>query len=217
MVKAVIFDMNGLLINSEPLWRRAEAEVFRKVGFDFTPDLAKHTAGMRTDEVVAYWYRRHPWDGLTHQEVQQRIEHRAIELLTKEAEPMPGIEHALAICADLGLPTAVASSAAMPIICNALTKLGIKDKFTVIHSAEFEPYGKPHPAVYISVARKLDIPPSMCLALEDSINGAVAAKSAKMHCIAVPDTIMRHDKAFGIADMTLCSLADMQPDSITSL
>lgn len=209
--------MNGLLINSEPLWRRAEAEVFQKVGFDFTPDLVKHTAGMRTDEVVAYWYRRYPWEGLEQKEVQQRIEHRAVELLCKDAEAMPGIAHALGICEDLGLPVAVASSATMPIICQALTKLGIKDKFSVIHSAEFEPYGKPHPAVYISVARKLAVPPSMCVALEDSINGAIAARSARMRCIAVPDAIMRHDKAFGVADVTLDSLLDVRPDMITSL
>lgn len=77
----------------------------------------------------------------------------------------------------------------------------------MVHSAEAEPYGKPHPAVYLSTAARLGVAPARCLALEDSLNGLIAAKAARMRCVAVPE---RPDPRFALADLVLPGLAHLE-------
>jgi sugar-phosphatase len=217
MIEAVIFDMDGLLIDSEPLWKQAETEVFNKIGVPLTREEALQTTGMRTDEMVQYWHQRYQWRGTSAKEVQERIEHRVLELIQRHGNAKDGVDHAIKLCEELGLPMAVASSSAMPIVCAVIEKLGIKHKLEIMHSAEFETHGKPHPAVYISAARKLKITPGACLAFEDSVNGAISAKAAKMHCIAIPEAHMVGDKRYGIADIVLNSLRDVTPQMVKAL
>jgi sugar-phosphatase len=85
----------------------------------------------------------------------------------------------------------------------------------VLQSAEHEPYGKPHPGVYIAAARALGVSPGDCLAIEDSANGLLAAKAARMRCIVVPEPAVRHDRRFCIADAVLDSLMDFRPEWLT--
>jgi sugar-phosphatase len=98
-----------------------------------------------------------------------------------------------------------------------IAKLGIGHHLKGIHSALFEQYGKPHPAVYISAAEKLGVTPGQCLAFEDSPNGVLSAKAAKMRCVAVPEAGTQTDKRFGIADIVVDSLADVTREMMTSL
>ncbi|HEX5500151.1 MAG TPA: HAD-IA family hydrolase, partial [Thermomicrobiales bacterium] len=86
--------------------------------------------------------------------------------------------------------------------------------FQVVQSAEHEPYGKPHPGVYIEAARRLGLPPTQCLAFEDSPNGVIAAKAARMACIAVPDPALVGDRRFGAADLILPSLSDFRVEML---
>ena len=85
-------------------------------------------------------------------------------------------------------------------------------EFEKIYSAQEEEYGKPHPAVYISAAKRLNVAPVECLAIEDSFNGVLAAKAAKMKCIAIPYEGVRHDRRFAIADVSLDSLMQIDLD-----
>ncbi len=107
------------------------------------------------------------------------------------------------------VPLAVASSSAASVIFAVLEKLGLTGCFRVVQSAEFEPYGKPHPGVYLTAARRLGVAPEACVAIEDSVTGVVAAKAAKMACLAVPAPTAKDDRRFGIADAVLPSLADL--------
>ena len=207
MVDAVIFDMDGLLIDSEPFWRLAEVEALSAVGVPIDDDKARLTTGLRTDEVVEHWYAQYPWQGPTKQEISAQIIRGVIDLVRERGEALPGVGEVLDGMVAAGYPLAIASSSASETINAVLARLGIADYFRVVQSAEHEPYGKPHPAVYIEAARRLGIHPTKCVAFEDSPNGVVAAKAARMRCIAVPDHALAADSRFLIADAVLPSLA----------
>jgi mannitol-1-/sugar-/sorbitol-6-/2-deoxyglucose-6-phosphatase len=207
MADAVIFDMDGLLIDSEPFWRVAEVEVLSAVGVPIDDEKARLTTGLRTDEVVEHWFAQYPWEGPTRQEIAAQIVRGVIDLVRTRGEAMPGVGKVLEGFASAGYPLAIASSSASEVISAVLARLGIGDYFRVVQSAEHEPYGKPHPAVYIEAARRLGVMPTRCVAFEDSPNGVVAAKAARMRCIAVPDHALADDKRFLIADAVLPTLA----------
>lgn len=211
MIEAVIFDMDGLLIDSEPLWREAEVKVFKKLGVPLTIEMANQTMGMRTDEVVNYWHRKYPWSTPSQKAVSQGLDETVIEIIRARGQAKEGVNEAIAVCESLGLPIAIASSSPTLLITTVLEKLGIADKIQTVHSAHDEKFGKPHPAVYIKAATELGVHPEHCLAFEDSANGVLSAKAAKMKCIAIPEKQVLEDKRFGIADIILPSLLDFSP------
>ena len=209
MIEAVIFDMDGLLINSEPLWQEAEILVFEQVNIVLTSELCQQTQGLRIDEVVNYWYQRYPWTNLTKLKVEELIVNKVIELIHSKGEGLPGVEQAIAFVKSKDVKIALASSSAMTIIKAALQTLGLTEIFTEVYSAESEVLGKPHPGVYLTTASKLGIAPQSCLALEDSLNGVLAAKAAQMKCIAIPEAIQQDNPKFAIADRVLQSLEEL--------
>lgn len=208
MIKAVILDMDGLLIDSEPIWEEAEVLCFAKVGVPLTSEMTKRTMGLRVDEVVQYWFTRYPWKEITQKEVKTEIVEKVIELVKEKGIARKGVNELIAMLKRKNFPLAIASSSQTEIINAVLNKLGIGQEIEVIHSAEHEPFGKPHPVVYITAAEKLGVLPQDCLAFEDSPNGVLAAKAAKMKCVAVPDEKMKEDKRFFIADKVINSLLD---------
>lgn len=164
---------------------------------------------MRTDEVVDYWFRRFPWEGPSKTEITSAIIKEQIGLIKNKGKLMAGVAGSLALARSKSSKIALASSSSYEIINTVLEKFGLKNEFDVIYSAQEEEYGKPHPAVYISTAKKLNISPVECLAVEDSFNGVLAAKAAKMKCIAVPYEGVKSDRRFAIADVTLDSLLQL--------
>ena len=130
---------------------------------------------------------------------------------------MPGVRETLHAVAGAGYPLAIASSSSSEIIAAVLDTLGIASYFEVAQSAEHEPYGKPHPAVYIEAARRLDVSPERCLAMEDSPAGLLAAKAARMSCLVVPAPEMRTDRRYCIADAQLDSLTDFRLELLEGL
>lgn len=209
--RAIIFDMDGLLIDSEPLWVRAELEVFATAGVVLVAEDCVQTKGLRTDDVVAHWHATRGFVGVPVADVETRLIERVAALIASEGEALAGVEHAIAVARGSGARLALASSSPLRVITAALGRLGLADAFDVIQSAEKEPYGKPHPGVFLETARRLDVSPLGCVVLEDSMNGVIAAKAARMKCVAVPPDDQRGDPRFALADVRLASLAELAP------
>jgi sugar-phosphatase len=216
-VKAAIFDMDGLLIDSEPLWRRAEREIFASVGLELTDDDCRRTTGLRSDEVVDFWFERHPWSGPDVGEVHRRLDTRVTELIRAEGQAMPGVRRAIETLRDAGLRLALASSSAHELITAVLATLGQEEVFEVVASGADEPRGKPDPAVYLQALRQLGLPGAECVAFEDSAAGVAAAKAAGIFTIAVPDPAAFAETQFDLADLKLHSLADFDLSLIRGL
>lgn len=186
MTEAAIFDMDGLLVDSEPFWRKAEIECFAKVGIALSEDDCRETMGFRLNEVVALWHSRRPWKGASQAEVEADIIETVSRYILEEAAPLPGVLEAIDICRKAGLRTAVASSSPMKLIESVVKRFGLTAKFDCLKSAQHEEFGKPHPAVFISTARALGVKPEACVVFEDSFHGMVAGLAARMKVIAVP-------------------------------
>jgi mannitol-1-/sugar-/sorbitol-6-/2-deoxyglucose-6-phosphatase len=209
MLRAAIYDMDGLLLDSEPYWVQAELEVLGGVSVPLTRALARETTGMRLDEAVAHWHRRFPWKGPTQKQVLGRLTKAAHRLILAHAEAKPGVRESLVLFSSKGIRRALASSSPLVLIDAVVEKLSLQGQFELTVSAESEPLGKPHPAVYLTCAARLGVPPSECVALEDSVNGLVSAKAARMRVIAVPEAADRDDRRFGLADAVVGSLLDV--------
>jgi len=206
--EAAIFDMDGLLVDSEPLWHQAEVEVLGSLGVPIAEGDPRRTKGIFVREVARYWYERFPWDGPSTDEVARRIVDRVIELVGERGRLQPGVDRAISLCAGHGLALAVASSSEHRLVSYVLARFDLARHFALAHSAEDEPYGKPHPAVFLTTAERLGCAPDRCLVWEDAPAGVLAAKAARMTCVAVPAADERTSPVLGIADAVLGSLEE---------
>ena len=215
-LQAVIFDMDGVLLESESRWRQAEAEVAAELGLPLTEADFLATMGVRMGDVARRWFDAHPWQGPTVEQVADRVVDRVVEL-TADAVLLDGVLDALDRCQARGLRLALCSSSSMRLIEAVCQGLGIAGRFEVVHSAEHDASGKPHPEPYLRTASELGVRADRCLAVEDSFSGCLAAKSAGMVTVAVPDLLLRGDARFGLADVVLDSLRDLDDDLIDAL
>ena len=214
--QAIIFDMDGLLVDSEPLWFEAEKKVFSKVGIDLDHNMARKTRGLREDEVVDYWYKQYKWSNLSKEEVVNEILASVTNLVEEKGNLLPGARNVVALAHSMGCFVALASSSHIAVIRAVLKKFNFND-FDYVHSAESELKGKPDPAVYLTTCNKLNVEAKKCLAFEDSANGVKAAKAARMFCIAVPEREERNDERFKIADCIINSLEEVNEDLILNI
>jgi sugar-phosphatase len=210
--RGVIFDMDGLLIDTEPVWRRVQIEVFGRLGLQLTEGQCAAMMGIRIGQIVEDWYARHRWDGPGPGEVTQEIINGVIAHVLAEGEPNPGVMRTLQDVHAAGLPIGIASSSSDDLIAAVVHRLRIERYVSAVCSADNEKRGKPDPDVYLAAARALHVPPDACVALEDSPNGVVSAKSAGMYCIAVPDPHLAGDPRMATADVTIPSLLDFSLD-----
>ena len=206
MLKAVIFDMDGVLLDSEPLWNRVEAQVFKKIGVPITGKMCLQTTGMRIDRSIDYWHNKFPWKTPSKEKVGQMILTKTIDLIKKEGKLNPGVTKLINFLLKNKIKIGLASSTPTSMINTTLKILGIHHHFEIIHSAENEIHPKPHPDVFLTAAQKLKVKPPVCLVIEDSPVGIIAAKRAGMKCVAVVDQRIQKDKSYGLADYKLDSL-----------
>ncbi|QYJ86594.1 hexitol phosphatase HxpB [Shewanella mesophila] len=186
ILAAVIFDMDGVLIDSEPSWQSAELNVFSQLGLAISLEDTLQTTGLRIDQVVEFWYQRHPWDNYDNRATANAIvDQVAAEILTN-GQAMNGVIQALDACKNRGLKIGLATSSSSPLIDAVMQKLAIRAYFDAVCSAESLTFGKPHPEVYLQCARVLGVTPTSCLAIEDSFNGLIAARAANMRCAVIP-------------------------------
>ena len=173
--RALLFDMDGVLIDSEPLWRRAEIEVFGGVGLTLGEEDCLRTQGLRIDDAVQYWFARAPWSGTPCETVAKCIVERVAELIRSEGEPLAGVHDAIAEARSRNWRLGLASSSSQYLIDTVLDRFELRNAFEATRSAEVEAFGKPHPGVYLSTAEALEVDPRRCVAIEDSVNGVVSA------------------------------------------
>ena len=211
---AAIFDMDGLLIDSEPLWREAEVDVFGAVGVPLTEAMCRETTGMRHDVVVRYWHARYPWKEPGLDAMTERLLEAAQSLIVERGVLMPGAEASIRLLHRHGLKLAIASSSPKSLIEAVVRKFDLGAYFSALHSADDEKAGKPDPAVYLSTMSLLNVEAENCLAFEDSLSGIRAAKAAGARVIAVPDPEVANNPEFGEADVVLSTLEDFSTELI---
>ena len=215
-MRTVIFDMDGLLIDSEPLWREAEIAVFESVGLCLTEERCRETMGLRIDEAVRYWHSRFPWREPACDQVAEQIVGAVQRLINDRGSLMAGARNVITELHAHDARLAIASSSAMRLIETVVEKFGIGSYFSVLHSAEYEIDGKPDPAVYRTTMSLLGAKPHQCVAFEDSLSGIQAAKAAGATVIAVPAAEDALNPQFALADVILTSLTDFSLDLIQS-
>jgi mannitol-1-/sugar-/sorbitol-6-/2-deoxyglucose-6-phosphatase len=234
-VDAVILDLDGLLIDTEPVWRAAESAVFAELGIPLSePDLLD-SIGQPMDVMIRGWRKRQPSHGrgaelrgaeltdaelrgaeLTDAEVADRITDDVIAHIVSEGQPMPGVTAAIARFERCGLALAIASSSPPHLIDAVCDRFGLAG-IQVRCSGLDEVQAKPAPDVYLTAARRLGVAPASCLALEDSPPGIAAAKAAGMRCLAVPDPLLAADPRYGEADLVIGSLTELTDTALRRL
>ena len=206
--EAVIFDMDGVLIDSEPLWKIAMEEVFSGLGSRLKKDDFQKTVGLRIDEVIHYWNINENWGVRDESEVEEAIIVKMESLIATQPAALEGVIDTLNYLKLRNIPVGLATSSSSRLIKVVLDKLEIKHLFNFVHSAEMEQFGKPHPAVYLSVAKKLAVLPEKCLVIEDSLNGIISAKAAKMTAVCIPEKTHLIEPKLILADYQFESMTD---------
>lgn len=213
---AALFDMDGLLIDSEPFWKVAEKEVYGAHGVTVTDDFLRKIEGSRLDEAIQFVHHHYPFPNPDFKRIEQEVIDTMCRIISENGKALPGVYETLELLQRESLPLALASSSPMRLIGTVIDKLNLNGVFQVVHSAQFEPYGKPHPGIFITTAASLQVPVLQCVVFEDSVNGVLAAKSARMKCIAVPDVHHYNDPRMAIADVKLSSLLDFNKEIMSA-
>ena len=182
--KAIIFDMDGVLIDSEKLWKQAEHEVFTSLGVKVTDEYSSITKAMTTFEVTKFWYNKYPWENMKLEVVEQKVISRVIELIKTENCQINGVKSFIEKLKTRKYKIGLATNSPASVIPVVLEKIDALHLFDSVSSAEFEKRGKPDPAIYYKTAQNLKLKPENCIAIEDSYSGMMAAKNAGMTVIA---------------------------------
>ncbi len=206
MIKAIIFDMDGLLIDSEPIWNEAARKTMAKINFELTEELKLQTTGLACHLFLAYCHKIQPWNTPTFDELEEEILEYAHKHILETVMPMSGALDIIKNMHAKGYQLAVASASHMSLIEGVLRRLEIEDFFETWHSGVLEKFTKPHPAVYLATAAKLNLNPAECLAFEDSFVGLQAAHRAGMVTVSVPAQEVYDDPKFNIADFKIPDL-----------
>jgi HAD superfamily hydrolase (TIGR01509 family) len=192
-IKAVVFDFDGLMFNTEEIFNLSGKELLRRRGKEMTPAILSMMMGRRSDEAFPLMIKAL---GLTEEPAVLRAEERAIfhELLWKHVAPMPGLFDLLAHIESRGLPKGVATSSRRPYIESLLGHFQLMDRFNVTLTAEDVTQGKPHPEIYLTAAARIGVSPAEMLVLEDSEMGTRSAAAAGAVAVSVPHEHSRqHD------------------------
>ncbi len=209
--EAVIFDMDGVIVDSEPWWLVAMDKHFGLAGVDLSAEDYRATTGLRLDQVIEYWYSRRDFGETAPQKLAEDIYTEVLKLVTQNAKLMPGLRDLLASLSDARIPIALASSSSMGLISGIVDFYKIRSYFAVIQSADAVPLGKPHPQVFIQTAKKLGVKDvTKCVVIEDSLNGLTAARAARMPCVIMPETHKRELMQWSIAQKMISSLTELQ-------
>ncbi len=211
-INTAIFDMDGLLIDSEPLWKQAANEVFEAYGFTLSDKEYATTVGMRTYEFVEHWTRIYQLSEDDIPFLNKKIIDVVVKKINAEGVALPGATDLIKAFKSEGFKVGIASSSPLELIEVVARKLEIEEYVDILTSAEDLEYGKPHPQVFLECAKILGSEPYNCIVFEDSFNGMIAAKAARMYCVVVPEHSLQQQQRWQAADMQLNTLLDFTID-----
>jgi sugar-phosphatase len=197
--QAVIFDMDGLLVDSEIVWHAAEQDLFGALGVDYTEEARALGVGLRVDEFIAVLHQ-HFGLSVPVQQLIDDLNRMMVERIPREVQPKPGAVELLVYLHQHGVPMAVASNSSGAIIDVTMESQGWGGLLTVRCSADDEKAGKPAPDVYLTAARRLGVDPTRSVGVEDSPRGSMGVVNAGMTCLAVPD--LSHTSPAAFASIT---------------
>lgn len=201
-----IFDMDGVLLESEPYWRKAQIEIMSQFGVSITEqDCIEHTMGKRIDDIALLWINMFNLTVCSEQFANQLLEKTAL-LIRSHATAREGIDTLIDFLQSNSYRIALATSSSAPIISAVLHKLDINDIFEIALSADEVDNGKPFPDVYLEVCKRLNIACQHAIALEDSLTGVKSAVAANITTIAIPEFI---SDDFDIADFVVKEIVDV--------
>ncbi|MGY5353796.1 hexitol phosphatase HxpB [Wenyingzhuangia sp. IMCC45467] len=199
-----IFDMDGVMIDSEPFWRTAQINLLKDLGHSITvQDCVRYTMGKRIDDVAKTWCDLYSLK-IEAKQLEQQILDQVVVNILKDGQAIDGLLDLLHFLKKENYKIGLATSSSWKIIEAVLHKLGVKQYFDEICSADDEKYGKPNPAVYLKAMQKLKSKPMECFILEDSVTGMIAAKASMAFTIVLNDDITA--PKFSIADHRSTSL-----------
>lgn len=205
-MNTVIFDMDGLLIDSEPLWQEATNEIFSIKNISISKQEYDITTGLRTAEFLEHWFNYFKLDKSLIPAWDKLIVDAVIDKVKTKGVIMNGVDYIFNFFEQKNFKIGLATSSPTSLIDAVVQIAGVKKYLQAIASAQDLPYGKPNPQVYLNCAAMLKSSPTNCICFEDSINGMIAAKAAKMKCVVVPATSQAKDLRFSLADLQLSSL-----------
>jgi sugar-phosphatase len=216
-LNTVIFDMDGLLIDSEPCWQQAGTETLRQFNVTLSPIQYHHTTGLRTPEWLDYWFGYFGIDKALIPAAAAALHANVFEKIRTKADPLPGVRQALDFFKAKNFRIGLATSSPLSLATIVTDKLEITAYFDTVTSAGDLPFGKPHPQVYMDCAAALSSSPLECLAFEDSFNGLIAAKAARMKCVVIPVHDQYALPKWGAADLKLNSLLEFGEAQLVAL
>ena len=209
--------MDGLLIDSEPLWKEAAETLFFTYGKQLTTEQYISTTGLRTKEFLAHWFRHFNLPEAEIANAETIIINDVIKLVEQKGKPLAGVQYIFNFFLERSFKIGLASSSPFDLINIVVDLLGIKDHLLAISSASNMAYGKPHPEVYLDCAEKLTAIPAECICFEDSFNGMIAAKAAKMKCVVVPSLQDNKNRGWEAADLKISTLINFNGLLLDSL
>ncbi len=210
MIEAVVFDLDGILIDSEHVWDEVRKQLAEERGGSWNETASRDMMGMSSIE-----WSRYMRDvvGLTEEpeEISAEVVRRLEDRYRRELPLIAGAEHAVQILAERW-PLALASSSNRELIDLVLESSGLGRYFEASVSSEEVARGKPAPDVFVEATRRLGVEPTRCAAVEDSENGILAAEAAGMRTIAIPNPhYPPHEDALAAADVVLATIEDLTP------
>lgn len=215
-VDAVVFDLDGVLVDSEHLWSEVRETLARERGGRWHPQAETDMMGMSSTEWSRYMH-----DVIDLEDTPARINDDVVRAMQERYEQhLPVIDGAVEAVRRLAAVyrLALASSANRPLIDTVLRETRLGDVFEATVSSEEVARGKPSPDVYLEAARRLGVEPARCVAVEDSANGIRAAHAAGLRVIAIPnERFPPGADALELADLTLAAIAGLGPETVTGL
>ncbi len=205
---AVIFDMDGVLINSEPLWEETEIRLLKSMGAEYDPAFRDNVVGLSQAASSKLIIREFGLNCSPGELISRRVE-ILLGIYDEKLTMFKGAGELIESLKKAGFQTGLASSSPMRVINYVLEKFSLMTFFDAVVSGDCVENGKPAPDIYLLAAEKLGTKPSECMAVEDSPNGAKSAVSAGMFCIGIPDKRLKLEE-FQVCDAICNSMAEAE-------